>query len=206
MPHLILVRHGNTFESGEVATWVGARTDMKLTAKGEAQGQAVADMIAATYLPLGGILAGPLLRTRRFAEIIGAATNTVFTVDQRLIEIDYGLWENKSSDEIRARYGETELDAWEKDGAWPENMNWAPSLQKLESNIHNFLEEQHKKLTQPNATNRVAVTSNGILRFVYRALTGNPPNPEAKVKTGGYCVLTPTPEGWAIEKWNEKPA
>jgi probable phosphoglycerate mutase len=103
MPQLILIRHGNTFETGETATWVGARTDMKLTAKGEEQGQAAAAMVAARFLPLGGLIAGPLQRTRRFAELIAAKTNAVYTVDERLIEIDYGTWENISSDEIRAR-------------------------------------------------------------------------------------------------------
>lgn len=205
MPLLILVRHGNTFEKDQTATWVGARTDMKLTAKGEEQGQAIADMIAARFLPLGGIVAGPLIRTRRFAELIAAKANSVFTVDERLIEIDYGRWENKSSDEIRALYGDAELDAWEKDGTWPESMNWAPSLQKLEHNIQSFLDAQSKKLSAPGAMNRVGVTSNGILRFVYRFITGNPPGPDAKVKTGHYCVLCPTADGWAIEEWNVKP-
>lgn len=206
MSHLILIRHGNTFESGQTATWVGARTDMKLTETGEKQAQAVADMLAANHMPVGGILAGPLLRTRRGAEIISAKTNTVFTVDERLTELDYGHWENKSSDEIRALYGSTELDAWEKDGAWPESANFAPSLEKLEHNLRAFLDEQHKKLIAPNAANRVAITSNGILRFIYRQLTGHAPGPGAKVKTGAVCLLRPTEKGWEIVAWNIKPA
>ncbi len=205
MPHLILIRHGNTFETGETTTQVGARTDMKLTAKGEEQGQAAAAMVAARFLPLGGLIAGPLQRTRRFAELIAAKANAVYTVDERLIEIDYGAWENISSDEIRARYGDAELDAWEKDGAWPESANFAPSLEKLMKNIQGFLAEQHKILTTEGALSRVAVTSNGILRFVYHFITGAAPGPDAKVKTGNYCILTPTPSGWVLTEWNKKP-
>jgi hypothetical protein len=42
------------------------------------------------------------------------------------------------------------------------------------------LAEQHKILTTEEAFNRVAVTSNGILRFVYRFITGTAPGPDAR--------------------------
>jgi probable phosphoglycerate mutase len=205
MPVLIFARHGNTFEKDQTPTWVGARTDLPLTAEGEAQAQRVADLVAARYAPLGGIIAGPLKRTRRMADIVAAKVNNVFTVDERLIEIDYGFWENKSGEEIAATYGRAMLEAWEKEGVWPEEMRWAPNLEKLEHNIAAFLDEQHKILGQPLALNRLAVTSNGILRFVYRALTGCHPGADAKVKTGAYCVLEPTASGWTILEWNVRP-
>lgn len=205
MPVLILARHGNTFEKDQTPTWVGARTDLPLTSEGEEQGQALAKMLTDSYFPLGGILTAPLLRTKRFAEIISEKANNVFTIDERITEIDYGLWENKSKKEIVALYGLEILEKWEKDGAWPNNMNWAPSRKKLEQNIQHFMEEQYKKLTTPEALNRVIVTSNGILRFIYRQLTGKAPDKTAKVKTGHYCVLAPTSNGWEIKLWNEKP-
>jgi len=206
MPHLLLVRHGNTFEKGQTARWVGARTDMNLTEEGAAQGEAIATMTLAQFAPIGGIMAGPLLRTRRFAESLARHTGTGFTIDERLTEIDFGLWENKSSEEIVAEGYGAALEAWEKDGVWPEDMLFAPSLEKLEKNIAGFLAEQHKKLSAPGALNRVAITSNGLLRFVYKALTGQAPGPDAKVKTGAYCVLRPLVEArWAIEAWNKRP-
>ncbi len=206
MPVLILARHGNTFEKGQTPTQVGARTDLPLTSEGEAQGHALAAMLANSYFPLGGILSGPLLRTKRFAEIIGEKASNVFTIDERLTEIDYGLWENKSSEEITSLYGPALLEKWESDGAWPEDMNWAPSKEKLEKNVERFMEEQHKKLTTPKTLNRIVITSNGVLRFIYRHLTRKAPDKAAKVKTGHYCVLAPTSEGWEIKLWNEKPS
>jgi probable phosphoglycerate mutase len=203
MSVLILARHGNTFEKGMASTMVGARTDMNLTAEGEAQGEALTDMIAAKYMPLGGIITGSLLRTKRFAEMMGKKASNVFIVDERLTEIDYGLWENKTSEEIIATYGSELLEKWEKEGLFPEGMNWAPSQEKLERNVQRFLEEQHKILSKENALNRVVFTSNGILRFVYGALVGRPPDAEAKVKTGRFCVLAPTAAGWTIQSWNE---
>lgn len=204
MTRLILARHGNTFNKGDICTWVGARTDLALTNTGEEQANALADMMEKQYFPLGGILTGPLLRTKRGAEIIAEKASNVFAIDERLTEIDYGLWENKSSDEIKKQHADL-LDAWETQGTWPEDMNWAPSEDKLKRNISLFLKEQHKILTGAKALNRVAVTSNGILRFVYQQLTGNAPGPDAKVKTGNYCVLEPTQDGWMIIEWNKTP-
>ena len=39
---LLLARHGNTFEKGDKVVWVGARTDIPLTAKGRDQAAALA--------------------------------------------------------------------------------------------------------------------------------------------------------------------
>lgn len=204
MPHLILVRHGNTFSKEDICTWVGARTDLPLTAAGEDQAHAIAAMLESSYFPLGGIITGPLLRTRRMAEIVANRAKNVYVLDEKLTEIDYGFWENKSSEEIKMEYPDL-LDAWENNGTWPEDMHWVPSEDKLNSNIDVFLKEQHKILRTPESLNRVAITSNGILRFVYNHLTGHAPGPEAKVKTGHYCVLAPTETGWDILEWNKKP-
>jgi len=206
MPQLILVRHGNTFESGETPTFVGGRTDMNLTAKGEAQGQAIAAMIHDKFMPLESIVTGPLIRTRRFAEMIHAETGVPFSVDQRLCEIDYGLWENKTTEDVIAQYGAACFEAWEFEGVWPATMGWSPDQATLNENIRSLLAQQHEKLRATGSTNRVLVTSNGILRIVYRLVTGHRPDNAAKVKTGHYCVLSPTAEGWTIDAWNEKPA
>ncbi len=201
---LILVRHGNTFEADQTPTFVGARTDMKLTAKGEQQGIDFANLVAARYVPIDTIISGPLVRTRRFAEMIAQATNASFSIDERLREIDYGRWENETNDSVRAAHGNAIVDAWEKDGVWPENMQWSPSLETLKHNVAALMAEQHQTLLDPAASNRIVVTSNGILRFVFSHITGKNANHEAKVGTGRYCVLKVTPHGWDIEGWNEK--
>lgn len=203
MNHLILVRHGNTFEADEPPRWVGARTDLPLTQEGEAQGRAVAEKIAADFRPVSAIAAGPLQRTRRFAELIAKKASMGFSVDERLKEIDYGLWENKTGADIRAANGDA-LDAWEKEGLWPQEAGFSPPLAELKRNIQEFLSEQRRSLLTDDAKNRVAVTSNGVLRFVYAMVTGEKPS-AGKVKTGAFCLLSPTRGGWRIESWNTRP-
>ena len=205
MPSLILLRHGNTFEKGQTPTYVGGKTDMPLTSEGKGQAKAIARAVLDNFMPLSGIIAGPLSRTRQMAEMIAAETNSLFVIDERLSEIDYGLWENLSGAEIRAKFGDEKIDAWEKNGLWPDGMNWAPSQEKLERNVKALLDEMHKKLATPETHNRIIVTSNGILRFIFKAITDKAPDAAAKVATGAYCVLAPHPEGWNIELWNQKP-
>lgn len=206
MPYLILARHGNTFEADQTPTWVGATTDLPLTQKGEEQGKAMAAMIKREYAPVSAIITGPLLRTKHFAEILEKEVNNTHVIDGRLCEINYGLWENKSSDEIKELYGNEIVEGWENEGTWPEGMKWSPTKDKILTNIESILAEQYKELTKRVQHNRVLFTSNGILRFVFAHLTGKPPSPEAKVTPGNYCVLEPTDDGWKIIKWNEKPA
>ncbi|MDD5585385.1 MAG: histidine phosphatase family protein [Alphaproteobacteria bacterium] len=203
-PVLILFRHGNTFEAGQTPVWVGARTDLPLTAEGEAQAKAAADYVRNAAVSVEAMVAGPLQRTRRFADVIGAVVKQTAIIDDRLREIDYGLWEGLSGDVIKQRYGAAALEAWEKNGQWPEGMNWSPSLEELQKNLRAFLREQRERL-QSGKGFRIAVTSNGILRLVYQIVTGNKPGNEAKVKTGHYCVLVPEKDGWRIEGWNKNP-
>ncbi len=205
MPHLILMRHGNTFEAGETPRRVGAATDLPLTTAGEAQAQALAALIKARFLPLSAIITAPLLRTKRVAEAIANATNAALMIDERLTEITYGAWENKTDAAITALGDAAQLAAWDHDGMWPESANWTPSKATLEHNIASLLDEQHKNLSLPESGHRILVTSNGILRFIHQAVTGKPPADEAKVKTGRYCVLAPRATGWTIEAWNKAP-
>jgi probable phosphoglycerate mutase len=203
-PALILFRHGNTFEAGQTATWVGARTDMPLTAEGEEQAKAAAQYARQHAGLIDALLAGPLQRTRRFADIIGEAIDRTATIDERLREIDYGSWEDLDGESIRQQFGAAPLDAWQEKGIWPEGMNWSPSLETLQNNLGDFLQAQHEKLNAGSGS-RLAVTSNGILRLVYQIVTGHLPNGDVKVKTGNYCVLVSEDKGWKIREWNKKP-
>ena len=203
-PVLILFRHGNTFTAGQTPVWVGARTDMPLTAQGEAQAYAAASFVRQHHRLPGAVIAGPLQRTRLFAGIVAEAASTSVLVDERLREIDYGLWEGLSSDEINQRFGFLTLEAWEKNNQWPEDMKWSPPLEDLQKNLGAFLQEQHDKL-KPGSAARLAVTSNGILRLIHQLITGDAADSTAKVKPGHFCIVKPQASGWHIETWNAKP-
>jgi broad specificity phosphatase PhoE len=72
---LLLARHGNTFDKGDKVVWVGARTDLPLTAKGREQAQALGTALAPSAARIKRVISGPLLRTRDAAAIICQALN-----------------------------------------------------------------------------------------------------------------------------------
>src|ERR1700733_13861287 len=99
---LYIVRHGNTFEKGDVVTRVGGRTDLPLSPSGEGQAQALARHFAETGVIFASARSGPLKRTRRTAQVILAAQADApdLTTDLFLREIDYGPDENRPEPEV----------------------------------------------------------------------------------------------------------
>ncbi len=94
MGELIVVRHGETQWS---RTWRHTgRTDLPLTAKGEAAAAALAGPLAGRHIVAS--FSSPAQRARRTAELAGM---TKPTIDPNLWEWDYGGYEGKTTAEIR---------------------------------------------------------------------------------------------------------
>jgi broad specificity phosphatase PhoE len=207
---LLLARHGNTFEAGETAVWVGARTDLPLTAKGREQAQALAATLQPVTPCIERVISGPLKRTREHAEIIVHASGleAAVTLDERLREIDYGLWEGKSSEEIRALGGDRELRAWNEKGEWPRSPQWAPSPETIEANAAGLARQLAAVL--PGERAALLVTSNGILKFFLKLVPGAFEAMAArgalKVATGNCCALRHDEQGWQVVFWDREPS
>lgn len=197
---LILARHGNTFEANETAVWVGARTDLALTAEGRAQAAAVGAGLRDAGLVPDRAMTGPLARTRETTLIALAAAgfDPPVTIDERLREIDYGLWEGRSNAEIAAAHGAAPLDAWSKHGVWPEGMGWRPSRAALVAGLAALLAELS------GARAALLVSSNGVLKHLPEALGLDAPG-DLKVRTGHLCLIETAP-GPRVVAWNVPPA
>ena len=103
---IFLVRHGET-------EWNRARryqgwSDSPLTAEGVAQAEAIGRRLAAIPEAAGAVIvASPLGRARRTAEIIGECLGRAAPprFDERLREISLGAWDGLGRREIRTRLG-----------------------------------------------------------------------------------------------------
>lgn len=95
MTELYLVRHGETewSKSGRHTSV----TDLDLTDEGVRQAEAVRPKLAG--LDFGLVLCSPRLRARRTAALAGFPGAIV---DENLVEWNYGAYEGRTSDEIRA--------------------------------------------------------------------------------------------------------
>ncbi len=96
-PRLYVARHGQTAWS--LAGRHTGRTDLELLPEGEAQARALGVRLAG--MRFAAVLTSPLQRARRTCEIAGFGNASV---DPDLVEWDYGTYEGRRTDEIRAEY------------------------------------------------------------------------------------------------------
>jgi broad specificity phosphatase PhoE/ribonuclease HI len=109
----ILVRHGVTELS--VARRFAGRSDLALTALGIDQAQRVADRVARLGTAQA-LLSSPLLRTRQTADRIADRLGLPVSIEDGLIETDYGDWDGHSFQEVRQRWP-ADLERWLADPA-----------------------------------------------------------------------------------------
>lgn len=192
---LYIVRHGNTFDKGDVVTRVGGRTDLPLSVSGRAQAEALARHFAG--ISFATARSGPLKRTRETAKAILAAQSAApeLTTDLFLREIDYGPDENRPEADVIARIGQPALDAWERDSIPPPGWRVDPA-----AIIGNWQELFSDLAEEPG--DHLIVTSNGIARFALAA--ANAHRPDAKLPTGGYGVIELGPDPVVLH-WNLRP-
>ncbi|WP_293302002.1 histidine phosphatase family protein [Pedobacter sp. UBA4863] len=97
MLNVYLLRHGETQFNADGNRYCG-RTDIPLTAKGIAQANAVFEQLKGKKID--AVYSSPLMRANHTAKI--AAGSESVTVDERIIEIDFGNWEGKRREEFVA--------------------------------------------------------------------------------------------------------
>jgi broad specificity phosphatase PhoE len=105
---IILARHGAT--GANLENRFAGRGDEPLHPKGIEQVLAVAADLRGTALS-GGIVCGPLARTRQSAEIVGRELGVAVRVEPCFTEINIPHWDGLTKDEIRRRFG-SEYPAW----------------------------------------------------------------------------------------------
>lgn len=111
----VLLRHGVTDYSVQMR--FAGRSDLDLSPLGVEQARQAAERIA----QLGGVAAiysSPLLRTRHTAQLVADRLDLPVTVEDGLIETDYGSWDGYTLAEIRQNWP-AELARWLTDPAVP---------------------------------------------------------------------------------------
>ncbi len=172
MGHLILARHGNTFEADQKVVWVGARNDLPLAKKGMEQAEELADALLRHGIAISAVHCGPLKRTRDYAEIIRKKLKSNFeqAIDERLNELDYGSWSGLSDQEVILKFGQEMFDAWNKLGVWPADSDWGDSQETIIEQIRNFVQTVIEDLGSER--NVLAITSNGRLKYFLKLIPG----------------------------------
>lgn len=89
---LYIARHGET--QWNVENRVSGRTDIPLTERGLEQARLLAQSAAGKGIEV--ILCSPLLRARQTAQAVSDAIGVPIEIDERLIELDFGIFEGIS--------------------------------------------------------------------------------------------------------------
>ncbi len=105
---IAFVRHGET-ATNRAGRLLG-RADPELTEKGRSQAAAVASALAAGPTPLA-VVTSPLQRAVETATAIADRFGLDIERDERLIEMDYGEWDERGFDEVP----EDDLRRWRAD-------------------------------------------------------------------------------------------
>lgn len=200
MVKLIVIRHGNTFNKGDIVTRVGGRTDLPLVESGLEQGRRVGTYLKAHNLIPDVVFAAPLKRTMETARQAGftdVRSLDIFT------EIDYGPDENKPEEAVVERLGQEALDRWNKEAIVPNG--WKVDVQKI---IKDWLSFSSQVALSGKTT--AVFSSNGIMRFIPH-ITGDfekfTETHDIKVGTGRICIFEFDAEKgrWICTGWNIKP-
>jgi len=193
---LFILRHGNTFDKGDVIRRVGARTDLPLSASGSAQAAALAAHFERENISFTHVFSSPLQRARMTAEAVarGAKIKTL----PLLTEIDYGPDEGAPEDAVIARIGAKALQDWDERAVPPPGWRVEPAA--LIAGWKAFFADC-AILGGPI----LAVTSNGVARFALDAADAMAGNFSRKLKTAAWGRVEIKDNGEAvITSWNER--
>lgn len=189
---IVVVRHGQT-DWSRTGRHTG-RTDLALLPEGEQQARAVAALLGGR--DFAQVRVSPLQRARHTADLAGLA---VTDVDEDLVEVDYGGYEGRTTDEISAELGR----AWSvwQDGVVPGDTP-GETLAAVGDRVDRVLGRVRPLLERGD----VALVAHGhVLRVLTARWLGLPPEagrlfalPAGRVGVLGHEHARPVLTGWAL--------
>ena len=109
----MLLRHGDTRLTPERRFSGVGSADPGLSATGRDQARQAAGSALLQGRPFAEILTSPMTRCQETAQILAAALGVSVIIDRNLREMDFGVWEGMTFDEVQERYPE-DLQRWKQ--------------------------------------------------------------------------------------------
>ncbi|MBY6757544.1 alpha-ribazole phosphatase [Clostridium botulinum] len=167
--NIYLIRHGET-EQNKRKNFYG-KLDVELNEKGEEQSYKVGELLK--DIEFNKIYISDRKRTRETAEIILERNKfyekekNIIYKDERINEIDFGIFEGKSYEEIGSLYPK-EQEKWEKD--W---KNFPSPKGESAVVFYNRVENFMKHIQKEEDGNYLIVTHGGVIRMIYSYILHN---------------------------------
>jgi len=164
MLNIYLLRHGQTAWNADNNRYCG-RSDIALTDKGLRQAEAVREQLKG--ISFAGVYSSPLDRAYSTALI---ASGQDVTRDSRLIEADFGTWEQKTKEEFIAE-DPALWDNWMKDPAHHRAGGTGETGTEIVTRLDDFFNEL---LQQHHSGNILVAAHNGVNRLFLAHKLGMP--------------------------------
>lgn len=201
-PRLILVRHGET--EGQSSIRYHGRTDVALSELGLEQMRRAGRAIETRRggIKFSRVFSSPLVRASEGARIVASGTTppavgraavpAIVTIDE-FAEVDFGLFEGLTADEIRERYPD-EYARWNADRlapayTYPEGESRADFTNRVERGL-----ERMMSIWGPRDDDALLLAHRGVIRAIVRKLTRHEP----AVELGSIHILR-FDGGWDVE-------
>lgn len=199
---LLIARHGNTFDPGDVVRRVGARTDVPLSSSGVIQAEKLGRYLREQAIRPSALYTSTLQRTQQTAKIALQTADCVLdgTALPQFNEIDYGVDENQPEETVVARIGAPALKAWEEDCVVPPGWQVDPAAL-----IKAWEDFAALCLMRHGGQIILVVTSNGVARFaphITRDIQAFRLQHHFKLATGALAVLAHDQGSWSVQDWN----
>ncbi len=191
---LVLVRHGETVGNSSLRYY--GRSDLPLAPVGITQMEAVARLFGKERFEL--VCSSPLQRAFQSAKIIVGQNHPVMIVDD-FAEIDFGLFEGLSAEEIRERYPE-HFAQWNKrrfdlDYCYPEGESRTAFNSRVLRGLEQVFRSWLERCIDGLAGTTLIVAHRGVVRTITKHLTGLEPQSEL-----GSVQILALEGNWRAEK------
>jgi broad specificity phosphatase PhoE len=173
---LVLVRHGETVGNSSIR--YHGRTDVALSELGRRQMRAARQWLAARDGARGfaPVFTSPLVRAAETARIIAGDDAAALAIED-FVEVDFGLFEGLTAEEIAERYPE-EFRRWNSDRlavdfVYPEGESKAAFVARVARGTARMLALWHDDRCRGRAVaSALLVAHRGVIRAVVRQMTG----------------------------------
>ncbi|WP_207514049.1 histidine phosphatase family protein [Longitalea luteola] len=164
MLNIYLIRHGETAWNADNNRYCG-RTDIPLTEKGLKQAEALRQQLQS--ITWEGVFSSPLQRAFTTAKI---ASGTTVVKDDRLIEADFGMWEQKTKEEFMAENAQLWHD-WMRDPASNRAGGTGETGTEIVLRVDDFFQSLQQKYQSGNI---LVAAHNGVNRLFLAHKLGMP--------------------------------
>lgn len=166
MLNIYILRHGETLYNADGNRYCG-RTDIGLTEKGYEQAKKVFSQVK--DICFDAVYSSTLQRARLTAQIASGKEDVI--TDERLIEVDFGLWEGKTREQFVSENAEV-WENWDRDPFVSRAGETGEMGKEVVERVDDFFRELLKKY--PSGSNIMVVAHNGVNRLYLAYKLGMP--------------------------------